>query len=95
MNVIEETIEATLDTNGQLQLANPSRLPAGPVTVTIRVASIPIRGLADVARELAAEQRARGFPGRSAEELRAEDEAREAEDMERDKELDIARHRGP
>ena len=37
------------------------------------------------------EQRARGFPGRSAEELGAENEARLAEDAERDRELDAAR----
>ena len=42
-------------------------------------------------REIAAEQRSRGFPGRSAEGLRAEDNARLAEDAERDRELDAAR----
>jgi hypothetical protein len=95
MNVIEETIEATLDSNGQLQLTQKPRLPPGPVRVTIRAAEVaPTRGLADVIREIAAEQRARGFPGRSAEDLRAEDDARLAEDAERDRELDAAR-RGP
>jgi hypothetical protein len=93
MNAIEETIEATLDSNGQLRLTHQPRLPPGPVRVTIRVAAAvgPLRGLADVIREIAAEQRSRGFPGRSAEELRAEDEARLAEDVERDRELDAAR----
>jgi hypothetical protein len=52
------------------------------------------RGLADVIREIAAEQRSRGFPGRSAEELRAEDEANLAEDADRDRELDAARRGG-
>ena len=42
-------------------------------------------------REIAAEQRSRGFPGRSAGDLRAEDDARLAEDAERDRELDAAR----
>jgi hypothetical protein len=65
-------------------------LPPGPVHVTIRAAAGPRRGLADVVREIAAEQRARGFPGRSAEELRAEEEASLAEDAERDRELDAA-----
>lgn len=51
----------------------------------------PRRGLADVVREIAAEQRTRGFPGRSAEELLVEDDARLAEDAERDRELDAAR----
>src|SRR5439155_21205228 len=100
-NVIEETIEATLDSNGQLRLTHQPRLPPGPVRVTIRVGAAvrPLRGLADVIREIAAEQRSRGFPGRSAEDLRAEDEARLAEDAERDRELDAARggpsSRGP
>ena len=84
MNVIEETIEAQLDSTGQLQLTRPPRLLPGPVQVTIRAAAVgPQRGLADVIREIAAEQRRRGFPGRSAEDLRAEDDARLAEDAER------------
>src|SRR4051812_27929648 len=93
MKVTEETIDATLDSHGQLRLTQQPRLPPGPVRVTIRAAAAvaPRRGLADVIREIAAEQRARGFPGRSAEELRAEEDARLAEDAERDRELDAAR----
>ncbi len=93
MNGIEETIQATLGSNGQLILTHQPRLPPGPVRVTIRVAAPtgPQRGLADVIREIAAEQRSRGFPGRSTADLRAEDEARQAEDAERDRELDTAR----
>lgn len=93
MNVIEETIEATLDSNGQLRLTHPPRLPPGPVRVTIRAAAAvgPQRRLADVIREIAADQRSRGFPGRSAEDLRADDDASLAEDAERDQELDAAR----
>jgi hypothetical protein len=95
MNVIEETIEATLDSNGQLRLTQQPRLPPGPVRVTIRVAATgrPQHGLADVVREIAAEQRSRGFLGRSAAELRAEDDARLVEDAERDWELETARRR--
>jgi hypothetical protein len=93
MNHIEETIDATPDANGQLQLTHPPRLPPGPVRVTIRTAGAPRprRTLADVIREIAAGQRARGFPGRSAEDLRAEEEERLIEDTERDEELDAAR----
>ena len=93
MSLVEEIIEATLDSNGQLQLSHQPRLPPGPVRVTIRVGATaaPQRYLADVIREIAAEQRARGFPGRSAAELRAEDDARQSEDAERDRELDAAR----
>lgn len=100
MSSFEETIDGTLDSNGQLQLSHPSQLSAGPVRVTIRVAPPlqPKRTLADVIREIAAEQRVRGFPGRSADEFRAEDESRMDEDVERDQELDMARrpsHGGP
>lgn len=93
MTVNEETIEATLESNGQLRLSKQPRLPPGPVQVTIRVAtavSAP-RGLADVIQEIAAEQRSRGFPGRPAVGLRADEDACLAEDAERDQELDAAR----
>lgn len=96
MNVIEETIEAMLDLNGQLRLTHPPQVAPGPVRVTIRVAA-PVgplpRGLVDVIREIAAGQRSRSFPGRSAEDLRDEDGACLAEDAERDRELDAARRR--
>jgi hypothetical protein len=88
MNRIEETIEGTLDSRGQLQLTHQPQLPPGPVHVTIRVAAPGSqRGLADVIREIAAEQRSRGFPGRSAADLQAEDAVSLAEDTERDREL--------
>lgn len=96
MNAAEETIEATLDASGQLRLSHPPHLPPGPVRVTIRPAA-PVgsrRGLADVIREIAAGQRSCGFPGRSASDILAEDEARSAEDGERDGELEGARRTG-
>jgi hypothetical protein len=52
---------------------------------------IQTRSLADVIREIAADQRARGFPGRSAQDVRTEEDACLAEDAERDQELDAAR----
>jgi hypothetical protein len=93
MSLTEETIDATLDSNGQLQLAHQPQLPPGPVQVTIRVAAAvrPKRGLADVIREIRADQIARGFHGLTSEELRAQEEANIAEDAERDRELDAAR----
>ncbi len=95
MSIVEETIEATLDSHGQLILAQMPQLPPGPVHVTIRVANVvsPRRGLADVMREIAADQRARGFEGRSEEELRADEDACIAEDEARDLLLDSARGR--
>ena len=93
MSLVEEVIEATLNTNGQLLLSHPPRIPPGPVQVIIRAgaATGPRRSLADVIREIAAEQRARGFLGRSAEELIDEDIQRQADDTERDNELDASR----
>jgi hypothetical protein len=96
MNVMEETIDATLDTNGELRLTHQPRLPAGPVRVTIRVAAPvgPRRGMGDVIQEIDADQRLRGFHGRTAADLQAEEEERQAEDDERDREQEAARH-GP
>ncbi len=93
MLATEETIDAMLESSGELRLSHQPRLPPGPVTVTIRTAGpvVPRRGLADVIREIAAEQRACGFPGRSAEEIRAEAAERLDEDAERDRMLDAAR----
>jgi hypothetical protein len=94
MSAIEETIGATLDSNGELRLTHRPHLPPGPVRVTIRAAAAAgshQRGLADVIREIAADQRSRGFPGRSAADLLAEDDASLAEDADRDRELDAAR----
>ena len=93
MSLTEETIDATLNANGQLSLVRSPQLPAGPVSVTIRVSAAPrtCRGLADVIREIASEQRARAYPGRSAAELAAEDDARLVEDAERDREFEAAR----
>ena len=94
MNVIEETIDATLDSSGQLQLTHQPRLPPGPVGVTIRVAAPvgPRRGMADFIQEIDAEQRLRGFHGRTAAEHQADQEDRQAEDDERDREQEAARH---
>jgi len=90
MNVIEETIEATLDSTGQLQLTHQPRLPPGPVRVTIRVAAAvgPKRGLADVIREIRADQVARGFHGLTTEQLRQREAEIEAENDEYDREME-------
>ena len=63
MDLSEQTIDATLDSSGNLSLAHQPQLRPGPVSVTIRVATAPARrrGLAEVVREIAAEQRSRGF----------------------------------
>ena len=90
MNLTEETIDATLDSNGQLQLAHPPQLPPGPVKVTIRVAAAvrPKRGLADVIREIRADQIARGFHGLTSEQLRQCEAEMEVENDEYDREME-------
>lgn len=94
--MLEETIDGVLDANGQLQLSHAPHLPPGAVRVTIRpTPPAGRRTLADVLREIAAEKRAAGFPGRSAAEIAAEEAANQAEDEERDRELDAARGANP
>jgi hypothetical protein len=90
MNVFEETIEATLESNGQLQLIHQPRLPPGPVRVTIRVAAAlgPKRGLADVIREIRVDQIARGFHGLTTEQLRQREAEIEAENDEYDRAME-------
>ncbi|MFT3882699.1 MAG: hypothetical protein QM703_23985 [Gemmatales bacterium] len=82
-DLIEETIEGTLDSNGQLQLTHQPLTAPGPVRVTIRPAS-PVssqRGLVDVIREIRADQSARGFKGLTTDELRKRDAEIEAENI--------------
>jgi hypothetical protein len=90
MNLIEETIEATLDSNGQLQLARQPALAPGPVRVTIRAAAAvrPRRSVADVIREIRADQVARGFHGLTTEELQQREAEAEAENDEYDREME-------
>jgi hypothetical protein len=96
MNLLEETIDATLDSSGGLRLSQQPQLPPGPVRITIRVAGkTPRRSLADVVQEIADGQRLRGFPGMTAEELLAFDQQRAAESLARDHELDAARRSAP
>lgn len=53
---------------------------------------VTLRGLSDVIREIAAEQRYRGFLGRTVDEVQADKEQQAAEDLLRDQDLDTARH---
>jgi hypothetical protein len=95
MSLSEVTLDATLDTSGSLHLSQPPQLPPGPVRVTIRVAGQPRRTLADVVQEIAVDQQARGFTGLSPAELLAFDQARMAEDLERDREQEAGRKSSP
>lgn len=93
MDLTEEVIDATLEADGTLRLSQRPQVAPGPVRVTIRAAqpSQPQRTLADVLREIMAGQQARGFVGRSAEEIQADFEDALAEDEERDQALAAAR----
>jgi len=93
MSLLEETIEATLGSDGQLQLSHASSVAPGPVKVTIRSvpASLSRLTMADVLREIMEAQRARGYFGRSAEEIQAEREEMLREDEEREARLEAAR----
>ena len=93
MKVDEETIDATLDVNGQLQLEHPTQVQPGPVKVTIRTvaATRPKPGLADVIRQIRADQLARGFQGLTSEELQRLEADAAAEDEAYDREMEQAR----
>jgi hypothetical protein len=90
MSLIEETIDATLDSNGELRLSHQPRLPPGPVQVTIRVtaAAGPRRSMAKVIQEIRADQVARGFHGLTTEQLRQRDAELELEADEYDREME-------
>jgi hypothetical protein len=93
MPVCEETIDATLESNGLLRLMQPPQVPPGPVRVTIRL--VPINGvgngIADLINEIDAGQRLRGFEGRTTTKLQAEEAQYHTEDDERDREQETAR----
>lgn len=93
MNVMEQTIDGVVDMDGQLQLLHAAQVPPGEVRVTIRAAAVQRtrRGLADVIREIADDQRTRGLAGRSPTDMRDEEDAVLDECAERDRELDAAR----
>ena|SRR5438552_2570580 len=71
---LSETIEGTLRPDGTLELDQKPSLSPGRVVVTLQPAQpgSPLgRGLADVIDQIHRDRQARGFPGRSAEEIEA------------------------
>src|SRR5438067_2374674 len=94
MSRVEELVEGTLNPDGTLALDQVPQLPPGRVRVLIQIAAPTAprrRGLADVIDEIQAAQQARGFTGRTAEELRAWEEERAAEDEEYDRRMESLR----
>jgi len=87
MNPNETVIAGTLKPDGTLELDEKPNLPPGRVQVIVqaRSKSMPAqRGLLEVMDEIRASQRARGYPGRTVEEMQAEEQARRDEDAEYD-----------
>jgi hypothetical protein len=75
MSLPEIVIEGTLKPDGTLELDQKPSLSPGRVKVILQPAqagTVPKRGLADVIDEIRQSQIARGFQGRSAEEIEAE-----------------------
>ena len=87
MSPTEEVIDATLEPDGTLRLARQPQFPPGPVRVILQAvgATRPRRTLADVIREIRADQVARGFHGLTAEQLRQREAELEAENEEYDR----------
>jgi hypothetical protein len=74
MSLGEVVLEGTLKPDGTLELDQKPSLAPGRVKVILQPASTgrpEQRGLADVIDEIRQGQQARGFPGRSAEEIEA------------------------
>lgn len=83
MSLSEIVMEGTLKPDGTLELdAKPSLAP-GRVQVIVKPLSASAtgqRGLVEVMDEIRQNQRARGYQGRTAQEMQAEEKARQEED---------------
>lgn len=74
MGKVEVVVEGTLKPDGTLELDARPNLPPGRVTVIVQSAQGGVctkRGLAEVIDEIRQGQQARGFIGRTAEEIQA------------------------
>lgn len=78
-------IHGTLMPDGTVQLDQKPNLPPGPVLVSVQPlpqSPAPRRGLADVIDEIRQSQRARGYHGRTVQEMEAEEAERQREEEE-------------
>jgi hypothetical protein len=75
-------LEGTLRSDGTLELDQKPNLPPGRVQVVLQPLPPPpaTRGLVEVMDEIRQSQRARGYQGRTSEEMQAEEAARREED---------------
>lgn len=64
-------VQGTIKPDGSLELNQSPNLPPGPVVVTVQPVTAPQRGLADVIDSIRQSQQARGFQGRTDQEIQA------------------------
>lgn len=85
MSLHEVTVNGTLQPDGTLELDQKITLLPGRVQVTVQPlppSASTQRGLVEVMDEIRVSQRARGYQGRTAESMQAEERARQEEDEE-------------
>jgi hypothetical protein len=82
MSQSEVVVEGTLKPDGELELDQKPMLSPGRVQVTLKplMLSCAGRGLVEVMDEVRQSQRARGYQGRTLQEMQAEEKARQEED---------------
>jgi len=82
MSLTEIVVEGTLKPDGTLELDQKPSLAPGRVQVIVKPLPSPTgrRGLVEVMDEIRQSQRARGYQGRTAQEMQAEEMARQEED---------------
>jgi hypothetical protein len=88
MSLTETVIEGTLQPDGTLVLDKKPNLPAGRVQVVVQPLPKQVtsgRGLVEVMDEIRDSQRARGYQGRTVEEMQAEEKVRQEEDDDYDR----------
>jgi hypothetical protein len=88
MSLAEATVEGTLKPDGTLDLDQKPNLSPGRVQVTVKPlvpSATGRRGLLEVMDEIRQSQRARGYHGRTPQEMQAEEKAREEESEEYDR----------
>ena len=90
MSLTESVVEGTLKPDGTLELDEKPNLSPGRVQVIVKpLVSSPAkrRGLVDVIDEIRRDQLARGYQGRTAEEMAADEAERRAEEDDYDRRM--------
>jgi hypothetical protein len=89
MSLSEEVVDGTLHADGTLALDHGPAIPPGRVRVIIQSgAVVSTRGLTDVMDEVRRGQLARGYFGRSLEEMRNDDAARREDEEDYDRRME-------